>query len=367
MVGNFSYKKFSDINIEDHFFDSLKADYPGTANSTGFIEWFKKKSASGSPALVFEDESGIQAFIALKQEEEKISLQDGTILPPIKRMKISTFRISDKYPRQRIGEGAIGLILWRWQQSHCSEIYVTVFEKHTVLLSLFEKFGFKRCGFNRNGEIVLSKNRFQIDFSNPYTAFPFIKNNFRHAGYIIIDDTYHDTMFAYSELANHMSLHTKINSSVSNGLSKIYVGKAPTMRYYIGEPILVYRKYTKGSGKRYHSCITSYCIVTDIIKAKSNYRCLMSFDDLKGKISNKSVFNEEELFNQYQTYKNVTVVGMLYYGYFGAKNNVNLDWLDRNGLWASENQYPTEIRLSDVQFKKVLVEGNINVSNVIID
>ena len=58
---------------------------------------------------------------------------------------------------------------------------------------------------------------------------------------------------------------------------------------------------------------------------------------------------------------------MLYYGYFGAGNNVNMNWLDNNGCWANEGQYPTDVHLNENQFRKILVEGKVNVSNVIID
>lgn len=205
------------------------------------------------------------------------------------------FRISERYRRQRIGEGAIGLLLWRWIQLKWAEVYVTVFDKHTTLISQFERFGFQKCGVNLNGENVLVKNRNRIDFSDPYKAFPFIKDDFDYAGYIIIDDYYHDTTFAYSELANTTSLQSEISSSVSNGLSKIYVGKASKPNHKIGEPVLIYRRYTQGTG-----------------------------------------------------------------------NNVNMDWLDRQGCWAGQDQYPTEVHLTANQFKKVLMEGNVNVSNVII-
>lgn len=366
MAGNFSLKKFANINLNDEFFDSLKADYPGTENSTGFTDWFAKKAKDGATALVFEDEKGVGAFVVLKIEDEEIELQH-TVLPKKQRLKISTFRIAERYRRQRIGEGAIGLLLWKWLQLKCAEVYVTVFDKHTTLISQFERFGFQKCGVNLNGENVLIKNRNRIDFSDPYKAFPFIKNGFDYAGYIIIDDYYHDTMFAYSELANTASLQSEISSSVSNGLSKIYVGKAPKINYKVGEPVLVYRRYTKGTGKRYRSCITSYCVVTDVIQAKTNNQYLMSFDELKQRIGNKSVFNESELQKQYYEYRNVTVVEMLYYGYFGAGNNVNMDWLDQQGFWAAQSQYPTEVHLTANQFKKVLMEGNVNVSNVIID
>lgn len=80
MAGKFSLKKFADINLDDEFFNSLKQDYPGTENSTGFIEWFAKKAGAGATALVFEDEIGVGAFVVLKIEDEEIELQDTVIL-----------------------------------------------------------------------------------------------------------------------------------------------------------------------------------------------------------------------------------------------------------------------------------------------
>ena len=285
MAGRFSLKKFSEIDLDDAFFDSLKISYPG------FADWFNRTAEAGATALVFEDEIGLGAFVALKNEEEEIQLQDKR-LPRKRRIKIRTFRIAERYRRLRIGEGAIGLLLWKWIHSDAEEIYLTVYAKQQALIAPFEHFGFTLAGINTAGENVYIKDRTHVDFSDPFKSFPFIHDGFDHAGYIIIDDTYHDTMFAYSELANKASLHTKISSSVSNGISKIYVGQAPRPVHYIGEPVLVYRRYTQGNGKRYRSCITSFCIVTDVIQAKANNNYLMSFDELKSRIGNKSVFNE---------------------------------------------------------------------------
>lgn len=362
MAGRFLLKKFANIDLGDPFFDTLKEDY------LGFDIWYNKKAASNATALVFEDESGVGAFIALKaDEEETIELQDGE-LPTKKRYKISTFRIAERYQRLRIGEGALGLVLWKWQQSDAEEIYVTVFEKHGTLISQLERFGFKRAGLNPNNEFVYVKNRKEVDFSDPYKSYPFIKDGFDYAGYIIIDDHYHDTMFAYSELANNASLQTEISSSVSNGLSKIYVGQVPFPKHKVGEPVLVYRRYTKGSGARYRSCVTSFCIVTNVIQAKKYGQFLIGFDDLIKKIGNKSVFDENELKRQYTEFKSMNIVEMLYYGYFGAGNNVNMDWLDNNGHWVKQgvDRYPTDVKLSSDQFKTILSEGNVNVPNVVI-
>jgi hypothetical protein len=366
MAGRFFTKHFSEIDLTDPFFDSLKNDYPGSENSTGFIEWFKKKSLEGASALLFEDEAGIGAFIVLKDETDEIALKECT-LPKKQRIKISTFRIADRYHRQRIGEGAIGLILWKWQKSNISDIYLTVFDKHTTLISQFEKFGFKKCGYNNNGENVLIRTKDEINFTDCYKSFPYLQSNFDYAGYIIIDDIYHDTMFAYSELANTKFLQSQVHRSVSNGLSKIYVSSAYVSHYQIGEPVFIYRKYTQGRGKRYKSCLTSICVVNNVIQAKRDYKFLMTFDELKKAIGNKSVFDENEIYDKYMYFKNLIVLELLYIGYFGAGNNVNMDWLDNNGLWTPNNQYPTEKKLTLEQFKKILLEGNVDVSNVIID
>lgn len=368
MAGKFSLKKFSDINLNDPFFDSLKNDYPGTANSTGFTDWFKKKSVNGATALVFEDEIGIGAFVALKAEYEEIKTQTGA-LSAENRMKVSTLKISERHRGERHGEGAIGLMLWKWQLSGFNQIYVTVFDKQKPLIAQLERFGFRKIDYNLNGEGIYIKDKRTLDFSNPYLAFPFIKSGFDYAGYLIIEDTYHDTMFAYSELANNrLDLQDKIGNSVSNGLSKIYVGRAPVQNHKVGEPIFIYRKDTAGrSGTKYRSCITSYAVVTNVIQAKSRGRYRMSFDDLIKRIGNKSVFDEEELQRQYTEYYNVSIVELLYYGYFGAGNNVPMNWLNNNNCWVTTENYPTEIHLSEIQFKRVLAEGKVNVSNVIVN
>ncbi len=198
MAGKFERKSFSSINLDDPFFDSLKNDYPGSVNSPSFIEWFHKKALQGESALVFEDEQGVGAFIKLKPNElEEIKLQDGSLLPMVDRLKISTIKIDERYRNRRIGEGAIGLALWEWQNIGTDEIYVTVFEKHDSLIYLLEKYGFSHIGYNLNGERVYIKNRKHLDFSDPCKSFPFLSGKIQHAGCLAIDMEYHDTMFAY--------------------------------------------------------------------------------------------------------------------------------------------------------------------------
>lgn len=364
MAGKFELKKFTQIDLNDSFFDSLKQDYPADKENIGFEKWFQKKADSGATALVFNDDVGLGAFVCLKDENEPIILTNIS-LPAAPRKKISTLRLAERYRGQRIGEGAIGLALWNWQKSKTQDIYVTIFDKQTQLIGQLEHFGFCLAGYNLNGECVYIKSRNNVDYTNPFKAFPFINPDFQNAGYLIVNDFYHDTLFPYSELSN--TLQEQIALSAANGISKVYVGSPTSIpSYKIGEPLLVYRKYTGTAGQKgYKSCITSYCVVTDIIVAKEKGHEKMSFDNLIKRIGNKSVFDKTEIYKKYNEEQTLVVIGMLYYGFFGAGNNVNWVWLKNNGFWG--NGYPTSVRLSPNQFKAILKEGKVDVSNVIIN
>lgn len=365
MAGKFIRKRFSEIDLNDPFFDSLKEDYPGSPTSKEFTQWFREKAAEGKKALVFEDDQGVGAFVNLKPGEvEEIQLKDGRTLPAVSRLKITTIKIDDRYRNQRIGEGALGLTLWRWRDLGSEQIYLTVFEKHASLISLLERYGFTYVGDNMNSERVYMKDRQLIDFSDPCKAFPFLSNSIDHAGCLAIDMEYHDTMFASSELAN--TLQERVDISVANGLKKVYIGSPYSLSFNAGDPVFIYRKYTGNQGKPgYKSCITTYCIATRVEVVKSNGRALMTYEDYRRIIGNKSVYDDRQLRTKYDTLTNLTIIELLYYGYFGAGNNVNWVWLNSNGCWPGT--HPMNLHFSRAQFEKVLKEGKVDVTNVIID
>lgn len=170
-----------------------------------------KKSVNGDKTLLFEDEQGVGAFLYLKNENEPLELINE-ILPAKERIKIGTLRLAERHRGLRLGEGALGVALWKWQEQGSEEIYVTVFEKHKELISLFDRFGFLCIGKSNRGECVYLKSRANIDYSDPYKAFPFIKPDFSKAGVIPVLEHFHDRLFPYSELKgnniNRRSHHT---------------------------------------------------------------------------------------------------------------------------------------------------------------
>ena len=50
ILANIELKYFSDINLEDHFFDSLREDYKG------FDNWYNKKELQGEKAYVLYEQ-----------------------------------------------------------------------------------------------------------------------------------------------------------------------------------------------------------------------------------------------------------------------------------------------------------------------
>lgn len=56
MAGKFKWVNFSEVNLNDCFFDSLKQDYQE------FPVWFQRKASEGEKALVFQDMNGSGTF-----------------------------------------------------------------------------------------------------------------------------------------------------------------------------------------------------------------------------------------------------------------------------------------------------------------
>ena len=148
---NLTYERFADIHLNDPFFDSLKQDYEE------FAEWFARKAEE--KAYVMRDSSGeLFAFLYLKIETEAVE----DIHPPLeakKRIKVGTLKINAH--GSRLGERFVKKIFDHALSAEVDEIYVTVFDKHAGLISLFQKYGFVEHGQKAtpNGtELVLLKS-----------------------------------------------------------------------------------------------------------------------------------------------------------------------------------------------------------------
>lgn len=361
MAGKFNWQKFEDIDVNDSFFDTLKVDYPE------FPSWFARKQTEGRSALVYRDESGVGAFLYLKRENvgNDISplIVDGKELPQIPRLKIGTLRLAERIRKQRLGEGALGVSLWHWKDTKYDEIYVTVFEKHTELINLFERFGFSSVGKNERGENVYIKNRNEISFDDPYVCFPYISATFNSAGVIPINDVFHDKLFPYSELAG--SKRNIVSATAGNGITKVFIATPyTTLHYKKGMPVFIYRVHNGVGPRKYKSVITSFCTISkvDVVKGKGSVE--LSCDEFINRVGNKTIYTPQELREIYDNKKTIVVIELVYNGYFGKGHNVTYNELKENGLF---EDYPYNIVYSQDEFRRILEMGDIDVQNTFID
>lgn len=354
MLNKFKWVKFSECNLDDPFFDSLKSDY------YGFPTWFLNKIEQDAKAFVYFADDKIKAFVYLKKEKEKIDLCDGN-LPEEERLKIGTLKLSDDIQGQRLGEGAIGIALWYWQRMQAKQIYVTVFDKHIKLINMFEQFGFVLVGTNVRGEKIYLKDKRNLRYNTPYTSFPYINPEVVHCGYIPINDIFHDTLFPYSELYNTRQETDEI--AAANGMTKVFIATPSSKIDYVkGEPVLIFRKYTGIGQAKYKSVITSFCTIIRQTNIKFNGQQIITLNDFKKTTGNKTVYNEGELNKIYEK-KNVVVLEMIYNGYFGKGKNITYKTLRENG-WFEEHPYIN--KLSKEQFKRILELGGKNVQDIIV-
>ncbi len=351
----FAWTRFADCVLEDPFFDSLKGAYEE------FPQWFRKKANAGEEALVSRDDDGIIAFVYLKLENESIVLRDK-IVPATKRLKIGTFKMGERYQGQRAGEGAMGVALWRWQETKCDEVYATMFKEQQRLISLFERFGFQKIGDNERGEQVYLRSRRNIDYSDPYRSFPFIRPDFTKAGIIPIEQGYHDRLFPYSELQG--TPHELEQEAAGNGMTKVFVG-FPYQRpsYALREPVFIYRKSDE-TPKWYHSCVTSFATLTGIQIIKDNGVPTVDSATFVRKAGNKTIFDEKTLTEFYETKPNIVMLEMVYNGVFGKGHNVPYGTLKEAGLFEG---HPYGIEYSRSEFLQILEMGGRDAKNIVID
>lgn len=294
MVGAYKWKKLSDCNINDQFFDSLKSDYPE------FEKWYLNKAYQGKKAFTYSDEKGLGAFVMLKpNEKEVIKLKNDIILPKRQRLKISTLKLSKRVQGNRLGEGAIGIALWEWLESDDEEIYVTVFDKHEKLIKMLEKFGFEYIGDKLNGEGLYLKSKNHLNFSNPYLSFPFISKKQSSFALLPIRAKWHDKLFPYSELKNTKQETEEF--AAANGMTKTYIAfPKSTPIYEENQPVLIYRIHSDEKGKTYKSVITSYGTIVKCTIIKRDNKAYCSYEEYANIVGNKSVFTKEEISSFYK-------------------------------------------------------------------
>ncbi len=337
-------KTFTDINLGDEFFDSLREDYPG------FDEWFNKKAKNNESAFILED-GDINGFLYLKEEND----EDTTITPTLlkkRRLKVGTFKINAH--GTKLGERFIKIIIDQMFRNNYEEAYVTIFNRHESLISLLERYGFEYYGTKSSkagveNVYVKSSKKVLGDILLDYPKIH-VKNNKKFM--LSIFPEFHTRMFPNSKLRTERN-HVIEDAPFTNSIEKVYLSGANLSVYGKGDIIVVYRTADKGKSAEYSSVATSVCVVEEV-RHISEFR---DYDEFYNYCYKHSVFNDEELRYFWTTRRYKYLVKMLYNIALNKRpirqELIEEVGLDRNARWVA-------VPLNDEEFAKILELGDID-------
>lgn len=342
-MNNIMCKSFSEIDLQDSFFQTLKNDYPK------FEIWFRKDGTR--KAYVQYESNRIIGFLYLKMEEHSVDDVMPNILAD-KILKVGTFKIEAH--GTKMGEQFIKIITDYAINNNVDVCYVTIYEKHKALIELVQQFGFELYGIKGTDE---SKENVYIKRMNIVTGdinkdFPTVNSQASKKYLLGIYPEYHSIMFPDSILnTEDRSIITDV--SYTNSIHKVYVctmEQVQELKY--GDIVVLYRTAELGKSAEYSAVATSVCVVEEVKKQNE----FSTFDDFYKYASKYSVFDKNDL--RYWYNKGRCVAIKMTYNAALKKRIVRHDLIEKIGL--ERDQYWGFFELTDRQFDEIIRCGGVD-------
>lgn len=350
MTSELSVKKFSEIQITDPFFDSLREDYPG------FDAWFNSKGSE--LAYVFYGISGaLEGFLYLKQEVGPVS----DVLPPFpaaKRIKIGTFKVLPH--GTRLGERFLKKALDHAIALDVKGLYVTVFPKHTRLVEIFKKYGFKKVAEkkgNTTTEDVLARPLWSTtgDLLHDY---PRMHRLGARKFILSIYPEWHTRLLPDSKLRNEPPDIVE-DVSHTNSIHKVYLTSMKgTSDLQRGDLLAIYRTGDGAGPAHYRSVVSSACAVEEVRDISS----FATVDELLAYCAPYSVFTDAELREFWRSRKYRTFIRFTYNA--ALKKRLTRGELIDQGI-IDGSAYAGFMELTNEQFEKILELGGVDARLVV--
>lgn len=345
-------EQFGYIDVNDPFFDSLKADY------VEFSEWFGRKADAGDSAYVFRNDEGlIDGFLYLKIEDGPV-IDTVPQLPHAYRVKVGTLKINAH--GTKLGERFLKKIFDHAIVAEAAEVYVTVFARHAGLLSLFARYGFVVAATKNsvNGvEQVLVKHMFRLNASI-VESYPMVKVRSHNIYLLSLYPEWHSRLLPDSILMNEDASIVQ-DVSFTNSIHKVYLAKMNGVdQLQPGDVLLIYRTSDGVGPARYRSVATSICVVEE-------YRHIDSFSsqsDFLRYCEPYSVFSRTELMGFWSS-RRFPYVFRFTYNIALNRRVTRGQMIDECGI--DENAYPGFLKLTPQQFHEIVSRGRINESLVV--
>lgn len=280
---------FSEVNLDDPFFDSLKYSY------LGFGEWFSRKVLDGECAyFAFDSRNNLIAMLYLKEEsghEEGVSPRMD-----FPRLKIGTFKVDFDH-HTGIGKRLLAIALREFARSGQNFVYVTMHQNENTssLAKLLKKYGFSNWGFKEQ-ETVLFKTLPCSD-DDAFSRYPFVSRSLGNCWVLSILPEYHKRLFGDVYLTSE-SGQPIYDERCLNSIEKIYLsGSQNVADMVVGDKVVIYRTSDGKGAAYYRSVVTSVCTVVKVV----NINSFRDETDFLNKVYGKTVFTLGELRRFWQT------------------------------------------------------------------
>lgn len=345
------YVPFKHINLQDPFFDTLRADY------AEFPNWFMRKAEQNESAYVLVAKNAIDGFMYLKEEIGPVT-DVSPNLPLGKHLKVGTFKFNSHGTRR--GERFIKKVFDHALAQDVDLIYVTVFDKHHYLMNLFAKYGFVVQGRKNtaNGTESVMVRLMRNQLGSTLTSYPFIKLNKSTPYLLSIYPQFHSRMLPDSIL-NNETHDIIIDVSHTNSIHKIYIcGMDLVSSFKPGDNIVIYRTTDNKGPARFRSVATSIGVVEEY----KNIRDFDSLNDFMGYCSPYSVFGDDELLRIFNEKKYCHIIRFTY-NVALSRRITRGHLIDDVGL--DGNEYWGAMQLTDQQFRQIARLGGVHESLIV--
>ncbi len=346
---------FSNIDLKDEFFESLRKAY------VGFDKWFDKKAQELS--YVCTAGKKIVAFLYLKVENESEPYEG--ITPPFKkkkRLKVGTFKVD--LSGFKLGERFIKIIYDNALKSSVDEIYVTIFPDQTRLIELLKDYGFNYYGIKESlsgkEDVYVRDLSLTASLEHSKNTYPFISRK-ANKYMVPIYPQYHTELFPDSILKTESPLDFVENEPYRNAISKVYISRSVNRDLKAGDVIIFYRTAEPGRSAYYTSVITTIGVVENIHTAIKDQEQFISL------CRKRSVFSDEELIEHwnYNPRNRSFIVNFLYI--YSFPKRVNLEGLIKLGVIPDTVSAPRGFeKVSDESFEKIIKNTESN-ENIVVD
>jgi ribosomal protein S18 acetylase RimI-like enzyme len=330
-------RKVHQIDGNDDIFVGLRRDYPL------FDEWLATCRRAHRDCWVVEI-AGQLAGVVIYKTETHAEAQTAHAGPRI--LKVCTLKMKEEYHGEKFGEQLLKKILWYAQGNSFDLVYVTVFPKHELLITLLETFGFQTTQRRDNGELVMERimlsgdppdlsDEAAIRFDRQW--YPAFIDGPAIAKYIVpIKHEFHVILFPEIADAPELPLFPNQRFLISGGRSrdrtpgntirKVYICRSPTRSLRAADLVLFYLSKT-GDLVRSQS-VTTVGVVEQCQLATNSQELLRL-------VGRRSVYAKVDLeaFNPSED-SPVLVVDFLLHGHF--KPHVSLEVLLRTGAFVAK-------------------------------